>query len=166
MVTFITVNLISDFQKSQHPSSKPGAKFLPIGRGQYVYVEWKSKWMKESYSKMSEETPPNLNLWWFCINLEFIYEGFTCTVVGWVMFSLKREKFSSIKKFLQYEACGVHACSSCSVVFDSFATPWTVAFHGIPLFMEFSRRECWSGLPFSPPRDLPTQGSNQHLLHC
>ena len=39
MVTLITVNLISDFQKSQHPSLQPGAKFLPIGRGQYVYVE-------------------------------------------------------------------------------------------------------------------------------
>ena len=39
MVTLITVNLISDFQKSQHPSSKPGAEFLPVGRGQYVYVE-------------------------------------------------------------------------------------------------------------------------------
>ena len=111
MVTLITVNLISAFQKSQNPSLKPGAKFLPIGRGQYVYVEWKSKWTKESYSKMSVvETPPNLNLWWFCINLEFIYEGFTCTVVGWVMFSLKREKFSSIKNSLsiKHVVC-VHA---------------------------------------------------------
>ena len=36
--------------------------------------------------------------------------------------------------------------SSRSVVFDS-ATPWTVA-HQAPLSMEFSRQECWSGLPF------------------
>ena len=43
----------------------------------------------------------------------------------------------------------------CSVVFDS-ATPWTIA-HQAPLFMEFSRQEYWSGLPF-PPGDLPDPG--------
>ena len=31
--------------------------------------------------------------------------------------------------------------------------------------MEFSRQEYWSGLPFPPPRDLPTQGLNRSLLH-
>ena len=31
-----------------------------------------------------------------------------------------------------------------------FAIPWTVA-HQVPLSMGFSRQECWSGLPFSPP---------------
>ena len=35
-----------------------------------------------------------------------------------------------------------------------FATSWTVAFQA-PLFMEFSRQEYWSGLPFSSPGDLP-----------
>ena len=38
-----------------------------------------------------------------------------------------------------------------------FVTPWTVACHA-PLSMEFSRQECWSGLPFPPPRDLPERG--------
>ena len=46
---------------------------------------------------------------------------------------------------------------SCSVVSDSFEIPWTVA-HQAPLSMGFSRREYWSGVPFLPPRDLPTQG--------
>ena len=35
--------------------------------------------------------------------------------------------------------------------------------------MGFSRQEYWSGLSFPPPGDLPTQGSNLHLLcllHC
>ena len=41
-----------------------------------------------------------------------------------------------------------------SVLLDSFATPWTVA-HQAPLSMEFSRREYWSGLPFSAPGDRP-----------
>ena len=38
-----------------------------------------------------------------------------------------------------------------------FATPCTVA-HQAPLFMEFSRQEYWSGLPFPTPRDLPDPG--------
>ena len=35
-----------------------------------------------------------------------------------------------------------------------FATPWTVA-HQAPVFMQFSRQEYWSGLPFPSPGDLP-----------
>ena len=38
-----------------------------------------------------------------------------------------------------------------------FVTPWTIA-HQPPLFMEFSRQEYWSGLPFPPPGDLPNPG--------
>ena len=33
-------------------------------------------------------------------------------------------------------------------------TPWTVV-HQVPLFMEFSRQEYWSGLSFPSPGDLP-----------
>ena len=43
-----------------------------------------------------------------------------------------------------------------------FVTPWTVA-HQTLLFLEFSRQEYWSGLPFPPPGDLPDPG-NPHLL--
>ena len=39
-----------------------------------------------------------------------------------------------------------------------FATPWTVA-HQDPLSMGFSRQECWSGLPFPSPGDLPDPGT-------
>ena len=35
-------------------------------------------------------------------------------------------------------------------------TPWTVA-HQVPLSMEFSRQEYWSGLPFPSPGELPNQ---------
>ena len=38
-----------------------------------------------------------------------------------------------------------------------FATPWSVAYQA-PLSMEFSRQECWSGLPFPSPGDLPDPG--------
>ena len=38
-----------------------------------------------------------------------------------------------------------------------FATPWTIAYKA-PLFMEFSRQEYCSGLPFPSPGDLPNLG--------
>ena len=38
-----------------------------------------------------------------------------------------------------------------------FATPWTVAYQAPPS-MGFSRQECWSGLPFLSPGDLPDLG--------
>ena len=54
------------------------------------------------------------------------------------------------------KAC-VHVCEVASVVSSSFAAPWTVA-HQAPLSMGVSRQECWSGLPFPPPGDLPNPG--------
>ena len=51
-------------------------------------------------------------------------------------------------------------CSSCLGVKSChtlFATPWTVA-HQAPLFMEVSRQEYWSGLPFPSAGDLPNPG--------
>ena len=48
---------------------------------------------------------------------------------------------------------------------DSFATPWTVACQ-TPLSRGFPREEHWSGLPFLPLGDLPTQGLNPGLLRC
>ena len=46
--------------------------------------------------------------------------------------------------------------ASCTVVSDS-AIPWNLACP-VPLSMEFSRVEYWSGLPFSSPGDLPDPG--------
>ena len=43
--------------------------------------------------------------------------------------------------------CAIQLLFSCSVVSDSFATPWTV-FRQAPLSIGFSRQEYWSGLPF------------------
>ena len=37
---------------------------------------------------------------------------------------------------------------------NSFVTPWTVA-HQAPLSMGFTSQECWSGLSFPSPEDLP-----------
>ena len=51
-------------------------------------------------------------------------------------------------------------CGGGGVVAKSYptlATSWTVACQA-PLFMGFSRQECWSGLPFPSPGDLPDPG--------
>ena len=46
-----------------------------------------------------------------------------------------------------------------------FEILWTVA-HQAPLSMGFSRQEYWSGLPFPLLGDLPSPGTNTHLLEC
>ena len=38
-----------------------------------------------------------------------------------------------------------------------FVTLWTVA-RQVPLSMEFSKQEYWSGLPFPSPEDFPDPG--------
>ena len=47
---------------------------------------------------------------------------------------------------------GLFAKSCLTVV-----TPWTVAYQAPPS-MGFSKQECWSGLPFPSPGDLPDPG--------
>ena len=74
--------------------------------------------------------------------------------------SLKRESlvwlFAVVFKLLTLYLFLLLMCVSHSVMSDS-ATLWTVA-RQAPLSMEFSRREYWSGLPFSSPGDLPNPG--------
>ena len=52
-----------------------------------------------------------------------------------------------------YETSGSLVTKSCLTL----VTPWTVACQA-PLFMGFSRKEYWSGLPHPPPGDLPNLG--------
>ena len=40
---------------------------------------------------------------------------------------------------------------------SDFVTPWIVVYQASP-FMEFSRQEYWSGLPFPSPGDHPDPG--------
>ena len=54
---------------------------------------------------------------------------------------------------IKYEVSEVKSLSHVQL----FATPWTVAYQA-PLSMGFSRQECWSGLPFPSPGDLPNPG--------
>ena len=50
------------------------------------------------------------------------------------------------------------AALSCFNRVRLFAILWTVALQ-TTLFMEFARQEYWSGLPCSPPGDLPNPGT-------
>ena len=52
---------------------------------------------------------------------------------------------------------------SCSVVSNSFVTPWTIA-HQAPLSIELSRQEYWSRLPFLTQVIFLTHRSNPLLL--
>ena len=46
---------------------------------------------------------------------------------------------------------------ACSLVSESFATPWTVT-RQAPLSMGLSRQEYWGGFPFPPLENLPDPG--------
>ena len=52
-----------------------------------------------------------------------------------------------------YKAMKSEVAQSCPTLCD----PWTVAYQ-VPPSMGFSRQECWSGLPFPSPGDLPNPG--------
>ena len=58
---------------------------------------------------------------------------------------------------LTYMCVRTHMCVSHSVVSDFSVTARVVASQ-VPLSMELSRQEYWSGLPFPPPGDLPDPG--------
>ena len=51
----------------------------------------------------------------------------------------------------------VHVCAQSASRVWLIETPWTVAYQ-VPLSMGFYRQEYWSGLPCSPPGDLPNPG--------
>ena len=57
----------------------------------------------------------------------------------------------------------MHVCVCMLNHVQLFVTPCTVA-HQAPLFMEFSRQEYCSGLPFPPPGDLPDPGTKRQSL--
>ena len=73
---------------------------------------------------------------------------------------LPRELSQKVVKDLKVPDCfssSSLSVLSCSVVSDSFVTPWTVTDQAPPS-LGFSRQEYWSGLPFPSPGDLPNPG--------
>ena len=55
-------------------------------------------------------------------------------------------------------------CAQSLKLCPTLAAPWTVACQG-PLSLRFPRQQDWIGLPFPPPGDLPTQGSDLCFSH-
>ena len=87
--------------------------------------------------------------------------------VGWVKWAERRFQHSRYQKALRLARVwnvlktkgsflSVKWVKSLSCV-RLFVTPWTVAYQAPPS-MGFSRQECWSGLPFPSPGDLPDPG--------
>ena len=58
----------------------------------------------------------------------------------------------------------VCVCVYAHLIVSNSETPWTVACQ-VPLSMEFSRQEYWSGLLFPTPEDLPDPEIETRLLH-
>ena len=52
---------------------------------------------------------------------------------------------------------GACVCAQSLSRVQLFLTPWTVA-RQAPLSVQFPNQECWSGLPFPTPGDLPDAG--------
>ena len=66
------------------------------------------------------------------------------------------EKYQCINySFLFVVSLYVHVCVLSRV--RLYVTPWTIA-HQVPLSMEFSRQEYWSGFPSPTPGDLSDSG--------
>ena len=57
----------------------------------------------------------------------------------------------------------VYVLRACSVMSNSLSLHCTVACQAL-LFMEFSRQEYWSGLPFPTAGDLPKPGTKPKSL--
>ena len=67
-----------------------------------------------------------------------------------------------LKRYVKIDRC-ISLCVLCHVRF--FEALWTVA-HQVPLSVEFSWQEYWSGLPFSTPGDVFDPGIKPASPEC
>ena len=73
-----------------------------------------------------------------------------------VLHAATKTQCSQVNKYLAITKKPIERAQLLSCVWF-FATPWTIA-RQAPLFMEFSRREYWSGLPCPSPGELLDSG--------
>ena len=83
------------------------------------------------------------------LSMRFVTQEYWCGLYNYKLVSVQRKR-------VECEFITEGLLSACSVVFNS-ATLQTTA-HQASLFMEFSRQEHWSELPFPPPSNLPYPG--------
>ena len=79
-----------------------------------------------------------------------------CWVVtsGSLRFTHGLQHARSLPKFMSVESVILYVKVKSPSHVWLFETPWTVAYQA-PQYMEFSRQEYWSELPFPSPGDLP-----------
>ena len=70
-----------------------------------------------------------------------------------------------VNTFIVLGGGGLVASVSCSIVSDSFATPWTIT-HQALLSTEFSNKNTGVGCHFLLQGIFRTEGSNPDILHC
>ena len=104
----------------------------------------------------------------FEISLCLVHSAFTLLPSIWIPFHSFLLSFKWEISVLQCWC--VNSLSMCVLSHFSciwlFVIPWAVA-HQVPLSLEFSRQEYWSGLPCPPLHEIfLTQGSNPGLPHC
>ena len=85
----------------------------------------------------------------FLIPLFFLY-----LLVG---INIVRQSFSISSVYLILYLFVFVVLQSCSVLSNSFATPWTITYQA-RLSMGFPRQAYWNGQSFPSPRDLPDPG--------
>ena len=85
----------------------------------------------------------------------------------WWQCGLVQPVWKTVWRFLKILKKSYQVCT-CSVTFDSAILRTAVCQD--PLSMGFSQQACWSGLPFSPPGNLPDPGikpaSAESLYYC
>ena len=110
---------------------------------------------------MIKDKPPRTGLhlflpqWNMCGFLFFHYYINTSSLQNaWGIIEVKSSIWRQWKEFSYCFFFVKTYLISCSVVSDSFVTPWRLPL----LSLKFSRKEHWSGLPFPPLGDLPDPG--------
>ena len=73
----------------------------------------------------------------------------------WIKFIKVTQEQSSLNGYEKYLLIKAYACKVTSVVSDSLWPLCTIVCQALLSMGFFSRQECWSGLPCSPPEDQP-----------
>ena len=106
-----------------------------------------------SLSPVPQNIPSNMKSYAFFL---FLFSDQFFSVISCFLCALfpRLYHYCSIPLYM-LQLINVRACLISCV--QLFVTLWTIAYQ-VPLFMEFSRQEYWSGLPLPPPGDLPDPG--------
>ena len=112
-------------------------------------------WVLGAFNSSSEHEQDDLDFSWFL----FIRK----VCVEYLLHRPEPQRDSDQNKETKCALSGVPHCGKSLSHVRLFATRWTTA-HQAPQSMGFLWKECWSGLPCPPPRDLPEPGIKARSL--